>query len=122
MIEDIAYHVDLFLAGCDENDSSGMVDDREGKGDSLWRGFGRVVDVGDPSVFFCEELVTGEEGSGVTVGTHTEEDEVEYGEAGSILLCKLVDEFLLIRVGELFEVVEEGWIDGMYICRGYGDL
>jgi len=122
VIEDISDHIDLFLAGCDENDSGSMVDDRVGKSDSLGRGFGGVVDVSDPSVFFCEELMTGKEGCGVAVGAHTEEDEVEDGETGSVLLCKLADEFLLIRIGKLLEVVEESGIDGVDIGGGDGNL
>lgn len=122
VIEDISDHIDLFLAGCDENDSGSMVDDRVGKGDSLGRGFGGVLDVSDPSVFFCKELMAGKEGCGVSVGAHTKEDEVEDGETGSVLLCKLADEFLLIRIGKLLEVVEESGIDGVDIGGGDGNL
>ena len=122
VIEDISDHISLFLACCDENDSGGMVYDREGKGDSPRGWFGRVVNVSNPSVFFCEELMTGKEGCGVAVRAHTEENEVEDGEACCVFLCKLADEFLLIRIGELLEVIKECGIDGVDIGEGDGNI
>jgi len=122
VIEDIGDHIDLFLAGSDENDSGCMVNDGESKSDSFGWGFGRIVDVSDPSVFLCEEFMGGKERCGVAIGAHTKENEVKYGETSGVLLCKLVYEFLLIRVGEFFEVVEECGIDGVDVLGGDGDF
>lgn len=52
-----------------------------------------------------------EERSGVAIGANAKEDEVKDGEARRVLLCKLPDELFLIRVRELFEVVEQRCVD-----------
>lgn len=105
--------VGLACAGRDERDARCMVEDGVREGDALGGWLGAVVDVRDPSVLLAEELVAGEEGRDVAVGTEAEEDEVENGEAGRVLHGELLDELLLVRVRELFEVTEEVRVDGV---------
>lgn len=105
--------VGLACAGRDERDARCMVEDGIREGDALGGWLGAVVDVRDPSVLLAEELVAGEEGRDVAVGTEAEEDEVENGEAGRVLHGELLDELLLVRVRELFEVTEEVRVDGV---------
>lgn len=92
-------HVLLGFSGHDKRNTVCMVDDGERKRDSLrWR-FGRVFEVGDPSVGFGEQFVTGEEGTSVSVRSHAEQDQVEHGESSGVLLGKERDELFFVFVG-----------------------
>lgn len=122
VIEDVANHICLFFTSGDESDSGSMIDDWIGKGDAVGWGFGGVLEISDPAILFCEKLVTGEERGGVAVGTHAEEDKIEDGEAGCVLLCEFLDELLLIRVGEFLEVGEEIGVDSVYVGGGDRDV
>lgn len=95
-----------------------MVDDGVGEGDALRGRLWAVLDVRYPAVLFCEEGVAGEQRRGVAVGTGSEEDEVEDGEASGVLLRKLADKLLFVRVRELLEVVGKRGVDRVdVVCR-----
>jgi len=95
-----------------------MIDNREGECDAL-RGWLRgVFKIGYPAVLVGEELVSGEERSRVSIGSHSEKDQIEDGEASRLLLREFVDELLFVSIGELLQVVEMRRIDGMNVmCR-----
>ena len=103
----------LVRAGRDKGDASAMIKDGEGKRQALRGWLGAVDDVRDPARLLRQEWVSWEEGAGVAVRTDTEEDEVEDGEARRVLHGELLDELLLVRVRELFEVTEEVRVDGV---------
>lgn len=56
------------------------------------------------------------------IRTHAQEDEVEDGEPSRILGCEFAYELLLVCICELFYVVEQACINGVYILFGNGDL
>lgn len=99
-----------------------MVDNGEGECDAFRRRLGGVFDVRDPAVVFGEELMARKERRGVAVGADAEEDEVKDGKTRRVLLREFVDELLLVRVGELLEVVRERVIDGVDVVARDGDL
>lgn len=106
----------------DESNTGSVVNDGICQRNSLRWGFRAVGNISHPSVFLCEQFVAGEEGCGVSVGTYTEEDEIEDGETRSVLLSELVDEFFLVRIGELFDIVGKGIIDRVDVLRRDGDF
>lgn len=112
----------LIRTASHERDPTGMVDNWIRQRNPLRWGFGAIGDISDPSVFLREQLVAGEQRRSVSVGSHSEEDDIEDGEAGGVLLGELVDELFLIGVGELFDVGGEGVIDGVDVLGGDGDF
>lgn len=122
LIEDLAEDFLLAFAGSDKRDTVRVVDDRVGERDSLGRRLGAIFEEGDPSVLLAQKVMTGEEGAGVTVGTHAEEDEIKDGVPGGIPLGKRLDELTLVLVGELFWVVEKRGVDGVDLGRCDGGV
>jgi len=58
----------------------------------------------------------------MSVWADAEEDEVKDWEPSGVFLGELMDKRLLIRVGELFEVIQEGYVDGVNVLFWYGNL
>lgn len=110
----------LALTGGDECDAVSVIDDRVSKSDPLSGRFGRVLDESDPSVLLREKRVAREEGAGVAVRTHAEEDEVKDRVPGGVSLGERRDELTLVLVRELFRVVEEGDVDRVHLGRRDG--
>ena len=112
----------LALSRNDERASVSVIDDRVGKGDPLaWR-LGRVVQPCNPSVRLAQKLVSGEEGTSVSIRSHPEQDQVEHGEPRRVLLGKESDELLLVLIRELVQVVEEGFVDRVDLFARDGDV
>jgi hypothetical protein len=51
--------------------------------------------------------MTGEERAGMAIGTHAEQQEVEYGDLDGRPVGKDFDEFLLIGIGEFLGIRDE---------------
>lgn len=99
-----------------------MVDDWVGEGDPLgWR-FGTVLDEGDPTILLGEQSVSREERAGVSVRSHSEEDEVEDRVPSGIPLSEGGDQLTLVLVRELFRVREERDVDGVNLSGGDGSF
>lgn len=112
----------LALSRNDERASVSVIDDRVGKGDPLaWR-LGRVVQPCNPSVRLAQKLVSGEEGTSVSIRSHPEQDQVEHGEPRRVLLGKESDELLLVLVRELVQVVEQRFVNGVNLLSGDRDV
>ena len=99
-----------------------MVYNREGQGDPLGRRLWGVVNGCDPSIALEEKGVIREERGSVAIWTHAEEDEIEDRKAGRVFHGELADEFSFIGVGELVKIVEEGYVDGVDVFAGDGDV
>ncbi len=121
MVEHTREDVGLARAGSDEHDARGVVDDWVRKRDPFGWGLRCVRERCDPPVLLREERVGGEERRGVAVRAHAEEDEVEDGEAGGVLLREGVDERLLVCVCELLEVAQLAHIDRVDLRGREGD-
>lgn len=111
LIQNRMQHVLLALSTDNERAPIRMVDHRESKGNPLLWWFRTIVQPSDPTIRLAQKLVSGEEGAGVSIRTHTEEDEVEDGESGGVLLSEEGDQLFFVFVGELVQVVEEGFVD-----------
>lgn len=110
----------LSFSCCYKGDPVGVVDDWVGEGDPLgWR-FGTVLDEGDPTILLGEQSVSREERTGVSVRSHSEEDEVEDGVPSCIPLSEGGDQLTLVLVRELFRVREERDVDGVNLSGGDG--
>lgn len=105
-----------------ESDSRSVIDDGIGESDTLWGWFGRIGDVCDPSVFLGEQFVSGEERCCVSVGTHSQEDEIEYWESCGIAACEFSDKLLFVIVREVLEIICERVVDGVDLVLGNGNL
>lgn len=114
--------VHLALSGSDKGETRSVVEDGKGEGDALWRGLGRVVEIGYPPVTFGEQLVAWEKRAGVAVRTDSEKDEVKDGEASRVLLGELANELLFVSICKFFEIVEKIGVDGVDVLRGDGDM
>jgi hypothetical protein len=119
-VEDLAKYLHLLFPCRDEYNAGGVVYYRVSEGYSLGRRLRGILQVCDPTVFFGQQLMPGEERRGVPVRTHSEEDQVEHWEARGIFLGEFMNELLLVRVGKLFEVVEQRDVEDMDVMRGDG--
>jgi len=99
-----------------------MVNGGKGQCDSFRRRFRGVLYRGYPSIAFKKEGVIREEGGGVPIWTHAQEDEIEYWKASRVFHCEFANEGLFVCVRELFKVVEEGWIDGVDVVLRNSDF
>ena len=110
-VQDGVQDLHLSRASRDERDTGGVIDHGVGERHAARGRLGRVLDVRDPAVGLREELVAREERGRVAVGADAEQDKVKDGEARRVLLRKLVNQLLLVRVRELFQVVLQRWVD-----------
>lgn len=69
----------LILARHDEEHVRGIIQDRQCEGDSLFGGFGTVFNVGNNICCVLNLLMTGEEGTGVSIRPHSQKKNVEHG-------------------------------------------
>ena len=99
-----------------------MVNNREGKSDSLGRRLRGVVDGCDPSIAFEEKGMVREERGGVAIWTHAEEDKIEDRKAGRVFHGELANELFFVGIGKLVEIVKKGYVDGVDVLWGDGDM
>lgn len=90
-VKDFLHDCALAGAGGDESNADGVCNDGKGQGDSLRRRLGRIFNWCDPGVGFAQQLVVGEEGAGVAVGSAAEQEEVEDGQAHRVARSKAAD-------------------------------
>lgn len=95
-IKSLLQDVLLAVSGDNECCAVCMPEHRVGERDTLWRGLGRILEPRYPAKLFLEQLVPGEQRAGVSIGSHTEQDEVEAREGDCILASKGSDELLLV--------------------------
>jgi hypothetical protein len=98
LIQNSMQHILLALPGNNERASVSVIDDGVGEGDPLVGRFRRIIQPSDPSIRLAQKLMTGEKGTSVSVGTHSEKDQVKDGESGCVLLGKETDELFLVLV------------------------
>jgi hypothetical protein len=124
LIEDCLERIRLALASRNECDARSVVDHRVREGDPARRRLGRVFHPGHPAILLGEERVPREQRRGVPVRTKTEEDQVKDGEARGVCGGKLLDKLLLVRIGEVVEVVEQGNVQRVNVFgwdRNFGE-
>lgn len=115
-------HILLGFAGNDECHTVRVVDDGESEGNSFrWR-LGRVFKVRDPSIGFREQFMPGEERTGVSVRSHSEQDQVKHGESGGVLFGEQRDKLFLVLIRKFIEVVQEGFVNGVDLFPRDGDM
>lgn len=122
LVQDEGEYIHLVLADGDKGDARSMIEDGKGEGDAFGGRLGRVVEIGNPSVSFGEQLVAWEKGASVAVWTDAEKDKVKDGEARRVLLGELVDELLFVGICEFLEIVELSCVDGVDVGRGDGNM
>lgn len=106
-------HILLGFTGDDKCHTVRVVDDGEREGDSFrWR-LGRVFKIGNPSVGFGEQFMAGEERTGVSVRSHSEQDQVKHGESSGVLFSEQRNKLFLVLVREFIEVVQERFVNGV---------
>lgn len=127
-IKDLLQDILLPTASGNIGNADGVGNNRQSEGDALWQGFGRVGLGADPGVLFAQELMTREEGAGVTIGTTAEENHIENGELDAILGGEDAHQVLLVQIGEFLGiiVVDVIWVDGMdfgsaHLSRDFAD-
>lgn len=59
--------------------------------------------------------MAGEERCGMSIGSHAKQNEVEDREASRVLLGELLDELFLVRIRQLFKIVQESGVEGVYL-------
>ena len=118
LIEHRLEHRRLVRTSRNKSDAGGVIDNGERKSDALrWR-LGRVLDIRNPAIFLIDQLVFREQGRGVSVGPHSEQDKIKHGESRRVLAGKLPDQLLLVRIRKFVEIVQQFWVDGMNILLG----
>ena len=90
-----------------------MVDHGKSERDALWGRLGGILDRSDPSVGLAEQLMAGEERAGVSVGSTSQEEKVEDGQADRIATGEASNKGLLILVGKFLDVVQVLGVDGV---------
>ena len=83
-----------------------MIDDEVRERDAFRRRLRRVFDPRHPAILLEKELVAWEERRGVPVWAHAEEDKIEDRVARGVFHGEFPDQFLLVGIGKLVEVVE----------------
>jgi len=106
---------DILLAASsgDKCDADSVVNHGEGEGDALGRRLGRIFDGSDPGVDLAEKLMTREERAGMSIGSASEEEEVEDGQTNRVAAGEASNEGLLVLVGKLLNVVQVLGVDGV---------
>ena len=113
IVHDLGKNILLAFSRSHERDFACVVNDRIRQRYPLGRWFWRIVYASDPSILFGQQLVAWEQRSSVPVRPKAEQDEVEDRKSCRVPRCELQDQLLLVRVGELFEIVKEAGIDVM---------
>jgi len=122
LVQNSLQDVGLTLPSGHERHPGSMVYHGVSQRDPLGRGLRGILDVRYPPVLLGQQFVARKEGGGVAVWTRAQENEVEDGETSAVAPRELADELFLVRVAELFEVVEEGRVDGMDVLLRDGDF
>ena len=98
------------------------VDDREGKGNSLWGWFWRICDVSNPFLAFLEEWMTREQRGYMSIWTHSHKHEIKLWEPAqwryiyhTSMNQMFETSFIIIRS----TLRRQGIVDGINITRGY---
>ena len=117
-------HKDVcFLLSCSNEAYSGsMIDNRERECDALWGWLRGVVEEGYPAVLLGKELMSREERSRVSIGSHSKKNQIKDREAGGILLGEFADELFFVSIGKLLQIVEKRRIDGMDVSHRDRDV
>jgi hypothetical protein len=99
-----------------------MIDDWKSQCDPLRRRFGRILNIGHPTIFLYQKFVSREEGRRVAIWTNPEEDEIEHGETRRVFLRKFVDETFFICITEFFEVIKKSRVERVDVCGWERDM
>lgn len=95
-----------------------MIDDWIRQSDTFRRRLGRILDIRYPSVLFGQKVVSREQRSCMPIWTHPKENEIKDRKPRRIFLCEFFDELFLVGISELFEVIDEGDINGVDVFLG----
>lgn len=104
-IKDLLKDFLLARACRDKGNVDSVGNNRQGKGDALRRGLGRVCLRRNPSILLAKQGMAREERAGVAIGAAAQEDEIEGGQLDAVLGGKLAHQILLIEICEFLRIV-----------------